>query len=89
MADEPETVAIIANPHAPDVFADNAASFSMNGSVIKVTLTAFRPLEVGGANGHVAIGQLVMPLEGAQGLAIGLYDFLKSRGAIPSGETAQ
>lgn len=58
----------------------------MGAGVVKITLTAIRPLEVGGKNAHVSIGQLVMPVEGAQALAIGLYDFLKSRKVIPSGE---
>lgn len=88
MADEPN-IPVIANPHAPDVFADAAASFSLMGGVVRIAFTAVRPTELGGASSHVVIGQLAMPLEGAQGLAVGLFDFLKSRGEFPSGETAQ
>jgi len=88
MADE-QTLRIIANPHAQDVFADAAASFSLIGGVVRITLTAVRPLEVPGGSGHVVIGQLAMPLEAAQGLSVGLYDFLKGQGVVPSGETAQ
>lgn len=83
------SLSVIANPHAPEVFADNAASFQLNGAVVKITFTSVRPVEIGAPNAHVTIGQLVMPVEGAQGLAVGLYDFLKSRGVITSGETAQ
>jgi hypothetical protein len=88
MAEE-QTLNVIANPHAPDVFADAAASFSLIGGVIRMTLTAVRPLEVPGSSAHVVIGQLAMPLEGAQALSVGLYDFLKAQGAAPSGETVQ
>jgi hypothetical protein len=80
---------IIPNPHAPDVYADGAASFSLIAGVVRITLATQRPIEVPGASAPVVIGQLVMPLEGAQSLAVGLYDFLKSHGAAPSRETVQ
>jgi hypothetical protein len=90
MAEEQTPPAFIVNPHAPDIFADAAPSFSLNGGVVRITLATLRPLQVGGASGPVVIGQLVMPLEGAQGLAVGLYDFLKAQGVAPSsGQTAQ
>jgi hypothetical protein len=94
MADEQPTFKVIENPHAGEVFADAAASFSLAGGVVRVTFTAFRPLEVGGESAHVVIGRLAIPVEGAQGLAIGLYDFLKQRGLDPStlvsgGQSAQ
>jgi hypothetical protein len=59
------------------------------GGVVRITLTAMRPVEVPGASRHVVIGQVIMPLEGAQGLSVGLYDFLKGQGVAPSSETVQ
>ena len=82
MAEE-QSLKIIENPHAGDVFADAGASFSLIGGVVRVTFTAIRPLKVGGENAHVVIGYLNMPLEGAQSLCLGLYDFLKQRGHDP------
>jgi hypothetical protein len=94
MADEKKPPTFVENPRAGEVFADLAASFSLVGGVVRITLTAVRPLRVGGEYGHVVIGRLAMPLEGAQGLCVGLYDFLKQRGHDPSarissGQTAQ
>lgn len=83
MAEEPQ-VNVIVNPHAPDVFADAAASFSLIGGVVRITFTAVRPIEVPGSNVHVVIGQLAMPLEGAQALSVGLHGFLEQQGLSPS-----
>ena len=84
MVQEIGGIKVIENPQAGEVFADDAASFSLVNGVLRITFTAFRPLEIGGESGHVVIGRLAMPLVGAQSLSLALYNFLKERGCDPS-----
>lgn len=73
---------IIENPQRGEIFADEAVSFSLINGVVRVTLTALRPVPGADEPAHVVIGRLAMPSKGAQGLAMKLFDFLKSQGAI-------
>jgi hypothetical protein len=76
---------ILDNPHSPDVFATEAAGFSLIGGNIGVTFVTTKvdhsssPPELTG----VVIGRMVMPVEGAQRLVLGLSDFLRQRGLDP------
>jgi hypothetical protein len=70
---------------APDVFADDAVGFFVHNGVVRITFASTRANHISapGPINRVVIGRIVMPLAGAQGLAIGLFDFLKSRGLAP------
>jgi hypothetical protein len=83
MANEAGGMKIVENPQRGEIFADDAVAFSLVNGVVRVTLTAVRPLPAADQQAHVVIGRLAMPLPGAQGLAMKLYDFLKSQGSIP------
>lgn len=76
-------IKLIANPHAPDVFANNAASYGLVDGVLRVSFTAIKPVEIGGESAFVHIGNLVMPVEAARRMVIDLYGFLKSRDLDP------
>jgi hypothetical protein len=82
MANEASGLKIVENPQRGEIFADEAVSFSLVNGVVRVTLTAIRPLPGADQSAHVVIGRLAMPLSGAQALAMKLYDFLKAQGAI-------
>jgi hypothetical protein len=82
MAQEPSGLKIVENPQRGEIFADDAVSFSLVNGVVRVALTAVRPVAGAEQPAHVVIGRLAMPASGAQALAIKLYDFLKSQGVI-------
>lgn len=82
MANEAGGLKIVENPQRGEIFADEAVAFSLVNGVVRVTLTAIRPLPAADHSAHVVIGRLAMPLPGAHALAMKLYDFLKSQGAI-------
>ncbi|TWT11713.1 hypothetical protein [Reyranella sp. CPCC 100927] len=86
----------IGNVQAPDVFADGASGFHLFQSNVRVTLETVRASHVKGEENksvRVVIGRLVMPVQGAQALAIGLFDFLKRHGidvpGVQPGERVQ
>jgi len=91
----PPAPTFIDNPHAPEIFAGDSVGFLINNGNVHITLGALRSDY--GTNpprlNAVVIGRLVMPLNGAQSLAVQLYDFLKSRGFDPAqpvpGQTVQ
>jgi hypothetical protein len=70
---------------APDVFADEAAGFFVHNGIVRITFASARVNHVSspGPVNRVVIGRLVMSVEAAQALSIGLFDFLKSRGLGP------
>jgi hypothetical protein len=80
-----QSIQILDNPHSPDAFATDAAGFSLIGGNVGVTLVTTKvdhsasPPELTG----VVIGRLVMPVDGAQRLVLGLQDFLRQRGLDP------
>jgi len=83
MADSPApTLTFIDNPHAPDVFASAATGFFNLNGVIMITFEAPRVNHetTPGPINRVVIGRLVMPANGAYGLATGLFNFLKDQG---------
>src|SRR4051812_6872148 len=73
---------IIDNPHAPEVFAEGALGFFLKDGNVHVTFSAPRVdhRTSPGPINRVVVGRVVMPLAGAHGLALGLYDFLKKNG---------
>jgi hypothetical protein len=78
-------VSFVDVPLAPDVFADEAIGFFVRNGVISITFSTARVdhSTAPGPVNRVVIGRLVMPIDGAQGLAVGLYDFLAQRGLAP------
>ncbi|MBV8191486.1 MAG: hypothetical protein JO339_29895 [Alphaproteobacteria bacterium] len=78
-------MSFIDNPLAPDIFADEAIGFFINQGTVKITFASARVNHVSspGPVNRVVVGRLVMSVEGAQHLAVGLFDFLKSRGVLP------
>jgi len=81
----------IENLFAPEIYADTAAFFSIKNGTISITFASLRfdNSESYGIAKNVIIARLVMPLSGAQGLCVGLYDYLKQQGVAPDqGSTA-
>jgi hypothetical protein len=80
------TVTFVDNPLAPDVYADDAVGFLFHNGIVKVTLVSARvnPVTIPGPIHRVSVGRLIMPVAGAQALAVGLFNFLKSHGLAPS-----
>jgi hypothetical protein len=76
---------LLENLLAADVYADAAAFFSLKGGNVSITFVSSRfdnaaqPPVVR----NVFIGRLIMPLSGAQNLAVGLFDYLKNQGLVP------
>jgi hypothetical protein len=87
MADKPEkskTAEIVFkdNPDAPEFFASGATGFFVSNGTVTITLESIRA-DHGPKPGpltRVVVGRLTMPAAGAQGLAIGLFDFLEKQG---------
>ena len=85
MTDAP-IITFLDNPHAPDIFATEATGFfAANGNVM-ITLESARPdYSRGSANvNRVVIARLVLPVSGAQNLALGLHEFLSQNGLDPT-----
>lgn len=80
---------IVENPQRGEIFADGAVGFSLVNGVVRVTLTALRPVQPDDQLAHVVIGRLAMPVKGAEQLAIKLYDFLKVQGGVRDDRTPQ
>ena len=82
----------IDNPHAPAVFATEPAGVYLHAGNVHITFAAERVdhSTTPGPVNRVVIARLVMPVSGAQGLAAGLYDFLKKHGLdpVPKPDTA-
>jgi hypothetical protein len=86
MAKEFGGLPIVATPHSPDVFADEALGFEISGGVVRITF-ATRKMVDGAPPSDVqwmVIGRLLMPTRGAHGLAVGLFNYLKSIGLDPA-----
>ncbi len=82
---ENPTVTFVDNPHAPEVFAAEAVGFFVHAGCVHITFASPRidhATNPGPVN-RVVNARLVMPVSGAQGLAAGLYDFLKNQGLDP------
>jgi hypothetical protein len=86
MATPPKTTAptikFVDNPSAPELYASGATGFFVSNGTISITLESIRADhgEKPGPMSRVVVGRLTMPAAGAQGLAIGLFDFLEKQG---------
>lgn len=81
MAKAPE-IRFIDNPAAPETFASAATGFSASNGNITITLESLRAdhSDSPGPVYRTVVGRIVLPAAGAQGLAIGLFDFLEKQG---------
>ncbi|HEY2048857.1 MAG TPA: hypothetical protein VGH03_05915 [Caulobacteraceae bacterium] len=95
MPDAPK-VNFIDNPHAPEVFASNVSGFAHVAGNIVITLESVRidhSADPGPVN-RVVVGRLMLPVNAAQGLVVGLNDYLNKLGLDPTvamtgGQTTQ
>lgn len=86
-AQKPEpakSMVFVESSGAQDVFASWAHGFSQREGNIHITFSVSRFNHTDKQERQVVIGNLVMPIKGAQGLAMGLYNFLKEIGADPA-----
>jgi hypothetical protein len=75
----------VENLFAPEVFATEASFFSSGQGNVTITFSSYRfdNSTSPAVQKRVIVSRLVMPLTGAQGLAAGLYDFLKKQNLDP------
>ncbi len=78
--------AYVENLFASEVFATEATFFSAGNGTVSITFSSHRwdnstssPVQK-----RVVVVRLIMPIPGAQGLAAGLYDYLKKHGMDPA-----
>ena len=81
---------LIDDERAPEAFADEAVGFLIHNGNVTITFAASRS-DYASDNPNVrrvVMARIVMPIGGAQDLALGLYDFLKSSGHDPAPKNA-
>lgn len=70
----------------PDIFIDDIPGFDLISGTIRLDLATYTraepipPSDIGVS----VIGRLIMPIETAQRLSVGLYDYLKKQGLDPN-----
>ncbi len=76
----------IDDPHAPEIFASDATGFFMLGGNIVITFESARVNHAvsPGPISRVVSARIVLPVAAAQGLVVGLNDFLAQMGVDPS-----
>lgn len=96
MAHEAGGLPISFGANVPDVFADDTIMFDIVNGTLRITFGVVAPTEPAAPSpiGMCAIGRLILPMESAQRLSLGLYDYLKQKGFDPaslgaSGQTQQ
>ena len=70
---------------APELFATEASSFSINSGVVSITFASHRHdyTDTPATLKSVVVGRVVLPPAGARKLAASLYDFLAKNGMEP------
>jgi hypothetical protein len=86
---QPSSLPITENPFAPDTFAAGVTSFALFNGVVSITLTNPRWNMTGNKFDYVVVGRMVMPVAGAQNLALSLLDYLKRNGLDPVAAATQ
>ena len=79
---------LIDMPSAPEIFVDATLGFALHAGVVDMTFVVARcdhSLPAAPVRNHVVL-RLAMPIGGAQGLTVALYDFLRQRGGLPAGD---
>lgn len=81
MASKPP-IKFVDNPQAPEFYAAGAAGFFVANGVITITLESIQAdhSDNSGPLRRTVVSRLTMPASGAQGLAIGLFEFLEKHG---------
>ena len=76
---------LIEDLFAPELFATEASSFSIDSGVVSITLASHRydHSEAPATLKSVVVGRVVLPPAGAKKLAAALYDFLAKNGMEP------
>jgi len=74
MADVPSkplSPALLDNPQAPDVFADDVTGWFLSGGNVRITFECHRVSHTAspGPLNRVVIGRLVMPIDAAEAMA--------------------
>lgn len=80
------------NLFAPELFASEASFFAKSPETVSLTFSSYRfdqSPEGGGSRKRVVVARIVLPLNGAQGLATGLYEFLIKLGLDPVARPAE
>ncbi len=77
-----QTVKLVDNPIAPELFATAATGFSVCDGTVTITLESLRADHSisPGPVYRTVVGRVTLPSTGAQGLAIGLFEFLQKQG---------
>jgi hypothetical protein len=75
-------ITYVDNPGAPEIFASAATGFFVANGNITITFESTRAdhAESPGPVYRAVVGRVVIPAQGAQALAIGLFDFLEKQG---------
>jgi hypothetical protein len=70
------------NPDAPEIFSSGATGFFVANGNITITFESARAdhSQSPGPVYRTVVGRIVMPAAAAQGLAVGLFDFLEKQG---------
>jgi hypothetical protein len=77
-----QPVKFIDNPNAPEIFSSAATGFFVADGNVSITFESARADHTespGPVNRH-AVARIVIPAAAAQGLAVGLFDFLEKQG---------
>lgn len=85
MANTAGGVSVVSNPHLPDIFVDEAIPFDNHAGVVRIPLASLKTAEPGPSPMQFACNaRLVLPVAGAQRLALALFDYLKKQGLDPA-----
>jgi hypothetical protein len=70
---------------APELFATEASSFSIDSGIVSITLASHRYdyTDTPATLKSIVVGRVVLPPAGARKLAASLYDFLAKNGMEP------
>lgn len=82
----------VENLFAPELFASEASFFTKAPETVSLTFSSYRfdqSPEGAGSRKRVVVARIVLPLNGAQGLATGLYEFLVKLGLDPVARPAE
>jgi hypothetical protein len=80
------TVDLIDNPHAPDLYADSTSGLFLANDNVRITLETARAnhATMPGVIARVVVGRVVMPVAAAEKLARALLKFLEDKKAKSS-----
>lgn len=76
------TLNFVDNPDAPEIFSSGATGFFVSNGNITITFESVRAdhSQSPGPVYRTVVSRIVMPAAAAQGLAVGLFDFLEKQG---------